>query len=198
MLKVGITGGIGSGKTTICKILELMGAPVFYSDKIAKSVMQTDKVLIEQVKKAFSSNAYYEDGSLNRVYLGAVVFKDDIALKRLNDLVHPAVFRAFDLWLKKNEKAPYILKETALLFETRSYLECDYSILITSPLKLRIARVVERDYVSEEYLLSVIDKQLSDEEKSKLADYFIINDEMQLLIPQVQQLHHTFTQLAKC
>ncbi|MEY3679364.1 MAG: hypothetical protein RI924_1505 [Bacteroidota bacterium] len=188
MLKVGITGGIGSGKTTVCKVFELLGIPVFYADQQAKLLMNTDVELKDQVMKTFGANTYLPDGSLNRTYLASLVFKDESLLHRLNELVHPAVFRAFDSWLSK-QSASYVVKEAALLFESGSHRLCDVNVLVQAPFNLKIDRVKKRDQISEEDIRGRMSKQMTDEEKSKLADYLLNNDEQQLLIPQIIALH---------
>jgi dephospho-CoA kinase len=197
MLKIGITGGIGSGKTTVCKVFETLGIPVFYADTVAKQIMTTDTLLIEGIKTTFGSESYFADGSLNNKHIANIVFNNEIALAKLNSLVHPAVFRAFDAWDAQLPKhTPYSLKEAALLFESGSYKMCDKNILVTAPHSVKIERVSARDQVSEEQVLARMSKQLSDEEKIKLADEVISNYETQSIILQVLDLHTTFLALA--
>lgn len=195
MLKIGITGGIGSGKSTVCKVFELLGIPVFYADDIAKSIMNTDPVLINGIIETFGVQSYTENGELNRKHISSIVFNRPDELKKLNALVHPAVFRAFDSWILKHSDAPYIMKEAALLFESDSYKMCDLSILVISPIESRIKRVQARDGVSAEDVQLRIDRQFSDEQKVKLADYILMNDEQQLLIPQIISLHEQFLKI---
>lgn len=198
MLKIGITGGIGSGKTTVCKVFETLGIPVFYADTIAKSLMTTDPVLVKGVQQTFGLESYHEDGALNRQHLAAIVFNNDKELAKLNALVHPAVFNAFEDWVKKIPSTiPYVLKEAALLFESGSYQMCDQNILVTSPLELKLARVMQRDQVSRAAVMARMDKQLTDEQKSKFADYFIINDASNPIILQVLALHQLFLKEAE-
>jgi dephospho-CoA kinase len=197
MLKVGITGNIGSGKTTVSKIFELLGIPVFYADDAAKSIMVTDELLIAGVKLAFGAAAYFNDGSLNRKHIAGIVFNDEQQLAKLNALVHPAVFRAFDNWAKQIKNAPYIIKEAALLFESTSYKMCDKSILVTAPLETRIKRVMQRDGITREEIISRNSRQFTQEEKTHLADFIIKNDDMELVIPQVLALHQEFLSLSK-
>jgi len=193
MLKIGITGGIGSGKTTVCRIFESLGIPVFYADIVAKQIMVTDPVLVAGVKAAFGNESYDVTGKLNNKYIAQIVFNDQQELDKLNALVHPATFRAFEGWMNTVPAGtPYILKEAALLFESGSYRMCDKSVLVTAPVDVRIARVMERDQVSREQVESRINKQLSDEIKKGMADYFIENNETDALIPQVLKLHHQF------
>lgn len=192
MLKIGITGGIGSGKTTVCKIFEVLGIPVFYADSVAKSVMNTDEILISGVRNAFGQATYSETGVLDRKYLADIVFKDQKELEKLNNLVHPAVFRAFDTWVTGHKNFPYIIKEAALLFESESYKLCDYSVLVVSPQKLRMQRVMQRDAISQVDVQLRMDKQFTDAKKEAMADFFINNDEKELLIPQILNLHTRF------
>lgn len=196
MLKVGVTGGIGSGKTTVCRVFEVLGVPVFYADAVAKDVMFTDPVLVEGVKAAFGTSAYFDTGELNRRYLADIVFDDAAQLEKLNALVHPAVFRAFDNWAAAFTDVPYIVKEAALLFESESYKTCDVSVLVTAPPDLKISRVVRRDSVSKEAVMARMDKQFTDEKKMEMADFTIVNDEQRLLIPQILRLHEHFLTIA--
>ncbi|TWR27221.1 dephospho-CoA kinase [Mucilaginibacter achroorhodeus] len=196
MLKVGITGNIGSGKTTGCKVFEVLGIPVFYADEAAKKVMIEDDVLIDAIKAAFGNEAYYEDGSLNRKHIGGIVFNDKQRLEELNALVHPAVFRAFDVWVEEQADAPYVLKEAAILFESGSYKKCDRSILVAAPLDIRIDRVMKRDGVTADEVKSREARQYPQEKKMELADDIIINDDSELVIPQMLKLHELYLSLA--
>lgn len=196
MLKIGITGGIGSGKTTICKIFETLGISVFYADAVAKDIMLTDQLLVADVKLAFGDESYFPDGSLNSKHIAGIVFNDEAELRKLNQLVHPAVFRAFDQWLTKlNDDVPYVLKEAALLFESNSYQMCDKSILVLAPTELKMKRVMKRDQVTAEQVSARMNKQFTDEQKIKLADYLIHNNEQDSLIVQVLELHQSFLKL---
>lgn len=196
MLKIGITGNIGSGKTTISKLFEVLGIPVFYADAAAKTMMTHDRQLVADIRNTFGDAAYFADGSLDRKYLADIVFNDDAQLAKLNALTHPAVFRAFDNWVAGIKNVPYVIKEAALLFESTSYKLCDYSLLVTAPLELRITRVTQRDNITAAEVRGREAKQFTQEKKRELADYIIENDETQLLIPQVLKLHETFLQLA--
>lgn len=193
MLKIGITGGIGSGKTTVCKVFETMGIPVFYADTVAKQIMTTDGLLIAGVKGAFGEKSYTAGGMLNNSYIAGIVFNDKDELAKLNALIHPAVFRAFDKWVKQiPATVPYVLKEAALLFESGSYKMCDRNILVLAPEELRLQRVMGRDGLSSEQVKARMDKQLPDEEKVKLADHLVHNNETDSLIIQVVKLHELF------
>ncbi|MDB4925307.1 dephospho-CoA kinase [Mucilaginibacter sp.] len=197
MLKIGITGNIGSGKTIVSKMFGVLGIPVFYADTEAKNIMTADPILVANVKKTFGDAAYFADGSLDRKYIANIVFNDDKELAKLNKLTHPAVFRAFDAWVAGTNNAPYVIKEAALLFESTSYKMCDYSLLVTAPLELRITRVTKRDHITRAEVEAREAKQLSESKKKELADYIIENDETRLLIPQILALHEQFLQLAK-
>lgn len=193
MLKIGITGGIGSGKTTICKVFETLGVPVFYADTVAKQIMVSDGILVKGVRDAFGTESYTDEGILNNKHIAGIVFNNAEQLARLNELVHPAVFRAFDSWIKQiPSTVPYILKEAALLFESGSYKMCDQNILVIAAEQTRLQRVIERDGVTAEQVKARMDKQLPDTEKTKLADHIIYNNETDSLIIQVTRLHQLF------
>lgn len=195
MLKIGITGNIGSGKTTVSKVFEVLGIPCFYADDAAKTVMTTDKILINGIKSAFGETSYFGDGTLNRKHIAAIVFNNKKQLAKLNALVHPATFRAFDAWVNTVGGVPYVLKEAALLFESDAHKFCDYTIMVQAPLETRIKRVMQRDSLPREEIEKREANQFPEEKKSKLADYIIVNDDKQLVIPQVLELHQRFLSL---
>ncbi|HEY0174874.1 MAG TPA: dephospho-CoA kinase [Pedobacter sp.] len=193
MIKIGITGGIGSGKSTVCRVFETFGTPVFYADTIAKEIMVTDPVLTAGIKAAFGNESYDTEGKLNNKHIAGIVFNNNTELAKLNALVHPAVFRAFDQWLADIPlHIPYVLKEAALLFESGSYKTCDKTIMVSAPAVVRLQRVMDRDGISREQVQARMDKQMNDEEKVKMADFLIRNDESQSVILQVLELHHQF------
>jgi dephospho-CoA kinase len=191
MLKVGITGGIGSGKTTVCKIFELLHIPVFYADDVAKKLMVNDVELVNQIKAVFGENSYLKNDTLNRKHISNIVFNDKNKLNTLNSLVHPAVFKAMDIWVSK-QSSKYVVKEAALLFETGSYKKNDYNILVSCDLELRIKRIAKRDLISEEQIKARFDAKFSEDEKLKLTNFVIKNNETEFLIPQVLKLHQQF------
>lgn len=193
MLKIGITGGIGSGKSTVVKVFEQLGVPVFIADDEAKKLMNTDQELIAGIKQLFGENVYSGQGELNRALLASLVFNAPDKLKQLNALVHPATIRAYENWCKKHENKSYILKEAAILFESGTYKQNDLNILVTAPEEMRIQRVIMRDGSDEEKVRSRIRNQMPDEEKAKMADFVLINDEQTALIPQIVSLHHQFS-----
>ena len=196
MLKIGITGNIGSGKTTVSKIFEVLDIPVFYADDVAKMVMVEDPILIHSLRKEFGSESYFDNGSLNRKHIASIVFSNEAELTKLNSIVHPAVFRAFDKWVSSVKNAPYVMKEAALLFESTSYKMCNYTILVTAPLELRINRVIQRDSLTRAEGESREAKQFSEGKKIQLADFIIRNDDTELVIPQVLELHQKFLTLS--
>lgn len=196
MLKVGLTGNIGSGKTTIAKVFELLGIPVFYADDEAKKVMVADEMLIAGIKDTFGNEAYFDDDSLNRKYISGIVFNNKAELEKLNALVHPAVFRAFERFDLQHHDAPYVIREAAILFESGSYKMCDRAIMITAPLETRISRVMLRDHLTRADVESREARQMPQDEKVKLANDLIINDGKQLVIPQILRLHELYLSLA--
>jgi len=196
MLKIGLTGNMGSGKTTVSKIFEILGIPVFYADDAAKDAMVNDRKLVGEIKSAFGAAAYFDDGTLNRKHIASIVFNDDAQLVRLNSLVHPATFRAFDAWVAAIAGVPYVLKEAALLFESDSYKMCDYNIMVQAPLEIRIKRVMQRDRLTREEIERRNAHQFSEEKKTQLADFVIKNDDTQLVIPQVLELHSQLMSLS--
>ena len=195
MLKVGITGGIGSGKTTVCRVFEVLGIPVFYADDAAKSIMNTNARLRENIIKGFGKDSYTVNGDLDRAYIAAIVFSNKEQLVKLNALVHPAVFRAFESWVAEQKDVPYVLKEAALLFESDAYKMCDQSILVKSPEALKFERIMVRDQITLEEVRLRMDRQFSDEKKEKMADHLITNNEQLLLVPQILALHRHFIQM---
>lgn len=196
MLKIGITGNIGSGKTTVSRIFEILGVPVFYADDAAKRVMVEDSILIDALKTEFGNKSYFDDGSLNRKHIAGIVFSNETELAKLNAIVHPAVFRAFDNWVAGIKNAPYVMKEAALLFESSSYKMCDKTIMVAAPLELRINRVMQRDNLTHAEVESRNARQFSEEKKIQLADFVIRNDDTELVIPQVLELHKQFLTLS--
>lgn len=195
MLKVGLTGGIGSGKSTVAKIFEVLGIPVYYADEAAKQIMNTDEELKKELIKHFGPQAY-KDGLLDRAYVASIVFSDKQKLELLNSLTHPATIRDAERWMSR-QSSPYAIKEAALLFESGSNQYLDHIIGVYAPQPLRIKRVMSRDHVTEEEVLKRLSKQMDEDEKMKLCDSVIVNDEQQLLIPQVLEIHETLKSKVK-
>lgn len=191
MLKIGITGGIGTGKSTICEIFALLGVPVYHADQAAKKLMATNSRLKQQLITTFGNATFTTEGELDTKYIANKVFNNEKALKQLNALVHPAVLADFDQWCSQ-QQAPYVLKEAALLIESGSYKQCDHTILVESPIALRIQRLLNRDNSTEAQIRARIANQLPDEEKAKVANFLLLNNEEDLLIPQILALHTQF------
>ena len=193
MLKIGITGSIGAGKSTVAGIFKVLGVPVFDADATAKNILNTDPVLREQIAAAFGSETY-KNGLLDRKYLATLVFNNPDQLAKLNALVHPATIEAANIWAKHWEEqgCPYILKEAALLFEAGTNVGLDFIIGVTAPVEMRIARVMERDHVTREEVLKRMQHQLDDTEKMKRCNFVIDNNEASLVIPEVLALHARF------
>lgn len=192
-LRIGVTGGIGSGKSLVCKIFQHLGAPVYDADSRAKMLMVSDEVLIGQIKSEFGEQSYQVGGELNREYLSKSVFNNPAQLEKLNQLVHPRVAIDSENWFERNNGAPYVVKEAALLFEAGSYKQLDKMIVVTAPEELRIKRVLVRDKKrTAEEIKKIIRNQMPESEKAAKADFVIHNDERELLIPQVLKLHERF------
>ncbi len=190
MKKIGITGGIGAGKSLICEVFQLLGIPNYPADYRAKLLQSNDPELKSKIAEHFGDEAYFENGELNRDYLSKVVFDNDEKLKLLNSLVHPAVGKDFKNWCTQHSDKPYILKEAALLFETGSYKQLDATINVHARQEIRLKRTLERDpHRTQESVLSIMKKQMSDDERMELADYVIYNDESKSVIQQVKELH---------
>lgn len=191
-IKVGITGGIGSGKTTACKIFEVLGVPVFYADEEAKSLYTSDQELKSAVIDTFGSDIYPED-EFSRENLAAAVFGDSNKLEALNVLVHPALGRKFDSWARKYEDRPFILKEAAILIESGAHKACNEVIVVSCPIQTRIDRVMRRDGVAEESVRLRMSHQLSDQERLAHSTFEIKNDGIEALTPQVVDIHRKIT-----
>lgn len=199
MLKIGITGGIGSGKSTAARFFEALGIPLYDADQRAKWLMQNDQKLQQDLIAAFGADTYDPAGGLNRPYLAEKVFKDKAALAQLNALVHPVVKRDTQAWQAQMQQAghPYCLKEAALIFEANLADQFDKIIVVTAPLELRISRVMARDQLTESAVLARINNQWPEEEKIKRADYILENTSLEALQLQVQKLDQEISKLAR-
>lgn len=195
ILKIGITGGIGSGKSFVCRIFESLSYQVYYADQRAKSLMHTDPILTQGVRDLFGEEAYTSEGVLNRAHVGGIVFNNPEKLQALNALVHPAVGRDFAKWYEEIPDAyspAFVLKEAAILYESGSYKEADGVISVYAPKELRIRRVLDRETTNREAILSRMAQQWPESEKTKRADFTLYNDGKHLLLPQIREVIKRF------
>jgi dephospho-CoA kinase len=188
MLTIGITGGIGSGKTTVCKVFRVLGIPVFQADMVAGKLQNEDPQVKENLIALFGSDIYMEDGLLNRKKLAGIIFNDRHLLEKINNIIHPAVHLEFNKWKAQQENCPYVLYEAAIIFETGSFRNFDHTILVVTAENERIQRVIKRDRTTAEAVIQRMHNQLSDAEKIKMADFIIENNDNQLVIPQILKL----------
>jgi dephospho-CoA kinase len=193
MLRIGLTGGIGSGKTTVAQIFNVLGIPVYSSDDAAKRLMNEDEDLKKKIIESFGKESY-QNGELNRKYVANEAFSDPKKIKLLNSMVHPATIKDASAWMEK-QNAPYVIKEAALIFESGSDQFLDYVIGVKSPLNLRIERTMKRNNVTAEEVASRMKLQMDEVEKMNRCDFIIVNDEKEMLIPQVLSLHQKFLEV---
>lgn len=194
-MKIGLTGGIGSGKSTVAKIFETLGIPVYYSDIEAKKLMNENEELIKQIIWHFGP-ASYLNNQLNRKYLSSIIFGNDQKRALLNSLVHPLTIEDAAQWMLQ-QTTPYAIKEAALIFESDVWKHLDKVIGVSAPYELRLQRAMKRDNISKEAVEAMMSKQMNEEEKIKRCDFIINNNEKELLIPQVIALHELLLTKAK-
>lgn len=185
---VGLTGGIGSGKSTVAEIFKWLGIPCYNSDQSAKELMQNDPELMIQIKNLLGNLSYYPDGRLNRKWIAQNVFSNTDLLKKMNQLVHPAVFKDFESWCNK-QNSKYVIKESALLIETLAFQKVDQIICVSCPLNIRIDRIIQRDAITKDEIMKRIHHQMTPEELESRSDYIIYNDGNHSLIRQVLKTH---------
>lgn len=195
VLKVGLTGGIGSGKSTVAQIFEVLGIPVYYADIEAKRLMNEDPELKSAIIKLFGRRSF-SNNSLDRKFISSIVFSDPEKLELLNALVHPATKKDGEAWMQK-QISPYAIHEAALIFEAKVNDRLDHVIGVSSPEDLRIKRAMERDDVSRDEVMKRMSRQLDENSKMSKCDFVLVNDEEQLLIPQVLELHKKLIGLSK-
>ena len=188
MYQIGITGGIGSGKTLVCSVIETLGVPVYYADREAKRLMNSHPVLKESIEGLLGKEAY-RDGELDRRYVGRRVFGNRDLLEQLNSLVHPAVREDYRSWVDGWSEVPYVVEEAAILFESGANRNLDITVLVYAPSELRIRRVMQRDGVSKDEVQRRMLHQMDEEEKRILADEVIVNDDREMVLPQIIALH---------
>jgi dephospho-CoA kinase len=196
MFRVGVTGGIGSGKTLICKIFEMLGIPVYYADVQAKKMMAADPEIIARLSEYFG-NEVIKEGKPDRDKIASIVFSNPDALTLLNSLIHPLVRNDFDVWSRSKQENVYVIEEAAILFETGANKLLDYIIAITAPENIRIKRVMDRDNINRKNILARIGNQMDETERANMADAVIINNDTVMVIPQVVELHHKLLNLAR-
>lgn len=192
-LKIGITGGIGSGKSTVAKVFEVLGIPVYYADEAARRVMNEDEAVRKQIIQHFGPAAY-KNNQLDRAYIGGQVFNDKQKLELMNSLVHPATIRDSENWMQR-QTTPYAIKEAAIIFESGTQDQYDYIIGVTAPVSLRLLRAMKRDGSTREQVLARMEKQIQDTIKMRLCDFVIYNDEQQAIIPQVIKMHERLLEM---
>lgn len=195
MYKIGITGGIGSGKTTICRIFESLGIPVYYADDRAKKLMTGNKNVKSELIQLFGNDAYFKNGRLNRKYIASLAFNDETLLKKLNAIVHPAVIKDGHEWFLKQQASPYALKEAALLIESGSYKSLDKVIVVICPEEIRLERAMKRDKAKLSDIKKRMAQQMTDRERKSFANYVINNDGKHSLISQILAIHHQIMNL---
>ncbi|WP_412561146.1 dephospho-CoA kinase [Winogradskyella sp. MIT101101] len=195
MIVVGLTGGIGSGKTTIGKEFQSFGIPVYIADEEAKALMNRSKVIKRKLIQLFGKSAYKDD-ILNRPYLASKIFNDKQLLVKMNAIVHPKVASHFKRWLKKQE-SPYVIKEAAIIFENNMENQYDYIITVVADEDLRIERVMHRDNVSKERIIAIIENQLTDYEKIEKSDFVIVNNDLNVAKQQAAEIHESILKKIK-
>lgn len=194
MKKIGITGGIGSGKSTVCRVFGILGVPVYEADERAKWLTNHDPILRADITRLLGPNAYDAAGQYNRSFVAAQVFTDPALLKQLNALVHPRVFADTARWVEEQAHHPYVIKEAALMNAAGDGNDLDVVVVVTAPESLRVARIRQRDpQRSSTEIQAIIDRQISEDARLKLADFVLVNDEMSLLLPQILRLHDLFS-----
>mgnify|MGYP002622212220 CR=1 FL=1 len=193
MLKVGVTGGIGSGKTTVCKEFEKLGVPVFYADDVAKNILNSPRI-VEKIEAIFGKDVV-KNGQVDRKKIAAIIFSDKSKKEQLNSIIHPEVANEYTAWLNQHQNYPYTIKEAAILFETGTYKQLDKIILIIADKNTRVKRIIERDNTTEEEVLARMKNQWTDEEKKPLADFIIENQKKSNLEQQIKEVHKALLSL---
>ncbi len=194
MIKVGLTGGMGSGKSTVAQVFSSLGIPVFYADDEAKKLLDESPKIREKITALFGAEMY-ADAKLNRKLLASHIFNDKSAIEKVNNIVHPAVAASFEVW-STAQKAFYVLQEAAILFETGGYKRFDKNILVTAPQSVRVNRIIERDKLPEAQIIARMQNQWDENHKIPLADFVILNDGSAMLLPQILRIHEDLLRFA--
>ena len=186
-MKIGVTGGIGSGKTSVCKVFNVLGIPVFSADPDAKEIMDNNPDIIRSINSLVGTDLYLK-GSLDRSKLASIIFKDKFLLEKINLLIHPFVFDHFKTWVKE-QTAPYVIMEAAILFESGASKLVDRVVTVIAPVEERVGRVIKRNKLSRDQVMDRIGNQMTDESRSELSDYVIRNSENDMIIPAILDIH---------
>jgi dephospho-CoA kinase len=194
MKRIGITGGIGCGKSIVCKVFEIMGVPVFYADDEAKKLYYTDEVKKELIEK-YGDEIYLSAQQLNKEKLAAIIFNNPDELKFVNSLIHPLVAKVYAQWCDKHKHIAYTLKEAAILFESGAYKEMDKVIVVSAPKEIRIKRIMKRDNINSHQIEERMKNQWTEAERIAKADFVIVNDDKQFVIPQITGVHNKMINL---
>jgi dephospho-CoA kinase len=194
-MEIGVTGGIGSGKTSVCKVFNVLGIPVFSADYEAKRIMNSDHEIMDHVR-SIAGKDVYASGSLDRMELARIIFKNKKLLKAINRIVHPVVFSNYKIWARSSS-APYVIMEAAILFESKAAHFVDKVITVVAPVEERIERVVRRNKLTREQVIDRINNQMDDEEKIKHSDWVINNSEHEMIIPAILKIHEEIISLTR-
>jgi len=186
-IKLGVTGGIGSGKTSVCRVFDALGVPVFSADREAREIMENDNGIIRRINSITGKNLYI-NGGLDRMELATIIFNDNILLEKVNSLVHPVIFDHFRKWVLE-QTAPYVIMEAAILFESGASKFVDKVATVVAPIEQRVERVVQRNKLSREQVMERMRNQMDDEARIKLSDYIIYNSENDMIIPSILNIH---------
>ena len=190
MLKLAVTGGIGAGKSIVCQVFQKIGIPVFHADVVAKELTNNNAELRHQLIELFGQDIYQENGDIHRKRLAEIIFNDNFALQKVNEIIHPAVFNSFVQWAME-QNSPYVIQEAAIIFENGHTERFDKIITVTAPTELKIERCMRRDRINRELVLERMKNQLPDEYKIKHSDFVVVNDGMDMILPQILNIHNS-------
>jgi len=197
MLKIAVTGGIGSGKSVVCKIFGILNIPVFNADFEAKKLLNNDPIVRSRLRENFGNEIFSPDSKIDKQKLSSIIFNNNEKLTIVNSILHPLVMRDYEYWVEEHSNCHYNIMEAAIIIEGGFYAFMDYVVLVISPMEIKINRIVNRDKCDKEVALKKMENQLDDESKIKRAHFLIYNDEKQFLIPQVLKIHENLLELTK-